>query len=137
MRAALKRLVVLQHVEREGPGLFALEALARGWTVLISRLDLGDPLPQLGNADCLLVFGGLMGVWPIWACCLPLGAGGTAVPLKVGDPPCSCWRWVSGRSVGGPSRSTSSCSRDWIPINWFSTGTEIAACFLQAPRSWP
>jgi hypothetical protein len=43
--AALKRLVVLQHVEREGPGLFALEALALGWTVLISRLDLGDPLP--------------------------------------------------------------------------------------------
>ena len=67
--------------------MFALEALARGWTVLISRLDLGDPLPQLGNADCLLVFGGLMGVWPIWACCLLLAAGGTAVPLQVGDPP--------------------------------------------------
>jgi hypothetical protein len=27
----MTRLVVLQHLQREGPGLFALEAARRGW----------------------------------------------------------------------------------------------------------
>ncbi|MFM7651544.1 MAG: glutamine amidotransferase-related protein [Vulcanococcus sp.] len=113
----MTRLVVLQHLEREGPGLFALEAQARGWQVLICRLDRGEPVPSLGPADRLLVLGGPMGVadvgtsvfpWlaaeverlrevlrlgqPVIGVCLgaqllALAAGGTALPLAVGDPP--------------------------------------------------
>lgn len=58
----MTRLVVLQHLEREGPGLFAREALARGWDLLICRLDRGEWPPALGPSDCLLVLGGPMGV---------------------------------------------------------------------------
>ena len=113
----MTRLVVLQHLEREGPGLFAVEAHTRGWEVLICRLDQGDAVPPLGPADRLLVLGGPMGVadvgdpafpWlaaevellrevlrrdqPVIGVCLgaqllALAAGGTAVPLAVGEPP--------------------------------------------------
>ena len=58
----MTRLVVLQHLEREGPGLFAAEAQRRGWSVHTARLDRGDPLPQLQPHDLLLVLGGPMGV---------------------------------------------------------------------------
>ena len=58
----MTRLVVLQHLEPEGPGLFAAEAGRRGWPIQIVRLDQGDPLPQLEPADLLLVLGGPMGV---------------------------------------------------------------------------
>ena len=113
----MTRLVVLQHLEREGPGLFALEAARRGWPMQIVRLDLGEPLPQLESDDLLLVLGGPMGVadvgdpaypWlkgevallrqalaqqqPVIGVCLgaqllALAAGGTAIPLQVGQPP--------------------------------------------------
>jgi GMP synthase-like glutamine amidotransferase len=113
----MTRLVVLQHLEREGPGLFALEAGRRGWPVQVVRLDLGQPLPQLEPHDLLLVLGGPMGVgdmgdpaypWladevellrqalarrqPLIGICLgsqllALATGGTAIPLELGDPP--------------------------------------------------
>lgn len=113
----MTRLVVLQHLEREGPGLFALEAARRGWPVQVVRLDLGQPLPRLEPHDLLLVLGGPMGVgdlgdpaypWladevellqqalarrqPLIGICLgsqllALAAGGTAIPLEVGSPP--------------------------------------------------
>ena len=113
----MTRLVVLQHLEREGPGLFAIEAERRGWPVQVVRLDLGQPLPQLEPHDLLLVLGGPMGVgdqgdpaypWlegevellrqalarqqPLIGVCLgaqllALAAGGTAIPLQVGEPP--------------------------------------------------
>jgi GMP synthase-like glutamine amidotransferase len=112
----MTRLVVLQHLEREGPGLFAAEAARRGWPIRIVRLDLGDSLPQLEPDDLLLVLGGPMGVadlgdpaypWlegevellrhalarqqPLIGICLgaqllALAAGGTAIPLQVGEP---------------------------------------------------
>jgi len=111
------RLVVLQHLEREGPGLFAAEAAHRGWPIRIVRLDQGDSLPHLEPDDLLLVLGGPMGVvdlgdpaypWlegevellrqalacqqPLIGVCLgaqllALAAGGAAIPLQVGDPP--------------------------------------------------
>ncbi len=56
------RLLVLQHLEREGPGLFAQIAEDRGFTVFIFRLDLGDSLPVLKTGDLLLVLGGSMGI---------------------------------------------------------------------------
>jgi len=113
----MTRLVVLQHLGREGPGLFAVEAERRGLPIRIVRLDLGDPLPALQPDDVLLVLGGPMGVadvgdpafpWlaaevellrqaldrqqPLVGICLgaqllALAAGGTAIPLQVGEPP--------------------------------------------------
>jgi GMP synthase-like glutamine amidotransferase len=113
----MTRLVVLQHLEREGPGLLAAEAERRGWPIRIVRLDLGDPLPALQPHDVLLVLGGPMGVadlgnpaypWleqevellrralgrqqPLIGVCLGAqllaqAAGGTAIPLQVGEPP--------------------------------------------------
>ena len=58
----MSRLLVLQHIEREGPGLFRQIAEKKGISVCIFRLDLGDPLPELNNGDLLLVLGGPMGV---------------------------------------------------------------------------
>ena len=114
--AASTRLVVLQHLEPEGPGLFAVEAAERGWPVQVVRLDRGEALPRLDAGDLLLVLGGPMGVgdlgdpaypWleaevellrqalasqqPLIGVCLgaqllALAAGGTAVPLQVGEP---------------------------------------------------
>jgi GMP synthase (glutamine-hydrolysing) len=113
----MTRLVALQHLEREGPGLFALEAARRGWPIRTVRLDRGEPLPPLEPDDLLLVLGGPMGVadlgdpaypWlegevgllrqalerqqPLVGVCLgaqllALAAGGTAIPLQVGEPP--------------------------------------------------
>tara|TARA_Y100001968_G_scaffold214356_1_gene197217 strand:- start:248 stop:988 length:741 start_codon:yes stop_codon:yes gene_type:complete len=56
------RLLVLQHLEREGPGLFVQIAEKRRFSVVTFRLDLGDPLPELCNGDLLLILGGPMGI---------------------------------------------------------------------------
>jgi len=58
----VSRLLVLQHLERERPGLFAKLAEERGFTVCTFRLDLGDSLPELRDGDLLLVLGGPMGI---------------------------------------------------------------------------
>ena len=58
----MSRLLVLQHLEREGPGLFLQIAKKKGFRVCIFRLDLGDCLPDLNNGDLLLVLGGPMGI---------------------------------------------------------------------------
>ncbi len=58
----MRRLLVLQHLEREGPGLFVPLVEDIGFTVCTFRLDLGDSLPELRDGDLLLVLGGPMGV---------------------------------------------------------------------------
>ena len=58
----MSRLLVLQHLERERPGLFVNLAKERGFSVCTFRLDLGDSLPDLENGDLLLVLGGPMGI---------------------------------------------------------------------------
>ena len=58
----MSRLIVLQHIEREGPGLFVQIAEERGFNLCTFRLDLGDSLPELTKGDLLLVLGGPMGV---------------------------------------------------------------------------
>ncbi len=58
----MSRLLVLQHIEREGPGLFVDIAEERGFSLCTFRLDLGDSLPELTNGDLVLVLGGPMGV---------------------------------------------------------------------------
>lgn len=114
----MAELMVIQHLEREGPGRFAAAAARRGWRMRICRPDQGEPLPAAEEEDqALLVLGGPMGVadlesgahpWlaaevelirqrlqsrrPVLGICLgaqllALAAGGTAVPLAVGQPP--------------------------------------------------
>jgi len=53
---------VIQHLEREGPGLFAQAAQGHGLDLEVSRMDLGDPLPEPIDGDGLLIMGGPMGV---------------------------------------------------------------------------
>ncbi|KEF41580.1 MAG: hypothetical protein ER33_10425 [Cyanobium sp. CACIAM 14] len=113
----MPELVVLQHLEREGPGRFAEEAARRGWEVRVCRPDRGEPMPRLGPEQSLLVLGGPMGVgdigspafpWlegevallqeclacerPVIGVCLgaqllTFAAGGRVEPLMVGEPP--------------------------------------------------
>ncbi len=58
----MKRLLVLQHLEIEGPGLFCQIAKEREMNIEIIRLDLGDGLPKTNKDDLLLIMGGPMGV---------------------------------------------------------------------------
>ena len=58
----MKRLLVLQHLEIEGPGLFYQIAKERGMNIEIIRLDLEEGLPKTNKDDLLLVMGGPMGV---------------------------------------------------------------------------
>ena len=58
----MSRLVVLQHLDREGPGLFAKIAQEREMDLCIFRLDQGDERPQLLKGDLLLILGGSMGI---------------------------------------------------------------------------
>jgi len=59
----MSRVVVLQHLDREGPGYIAELCEKRGLRIEIRRLDLGVPVPDsLADADLLVVMGGPMGV---------------------------------------------------------------------------
>ena len=58
----MKRLLVLQHLEIEGPGLFNQLAKEREMNIEIIRLDLGDRLPKTNKDDLLLIMGGPMGI---------------------------------------------------------------------------
>jgi GMP synthase-like glutamine amidotransferase len=114
----VQELLVVQHAEREGPGLLAQAARERGLAVRILRPFAGDHLPDAVRPDQILaVMGGPMGVadlgdpafpWlaplvtllrralddggPVLGFCLGAqllahAAGGSAIPLTVGDPP--------------------------------------------------
>lgn len=59
----VQELLVVQHVEREGPGLLAQVATERDLAVRILRPFAGDPLPDALRPDQILaVMGGPMGV---------------------------------------------------------------------------
>jgi len=58
----IKRLLVLQHLEIEGPGLFKQFAEERDLKIEIIRLDKKDNLPQTKEGDLILIMGGPMGV---------------------------------------------------------------------------
>ena len=58
----MKRLLVLQHLEIEGPGLFYQAARKRNMNIEIIRLDLGNDPPKTNKDDLLLIMGGPMGV---------------------------------------------------------------------------
>ena len=63
----MSELLVIQHLDREGPGRFAGAARARGWQVSVCRPDRGEALPAATPTgtptdQVLLVLGGPMGV---------------------------------------------------------------------------
>ena len=58
----IRRLLVLQHLEIEGPGLFELLAKEKNLNIEIIRLDNKNALPQTKNGDLILIMGGPMGV---------------------------------------------------------------------------
>ena len=58
----IKRLLVLQHLEIEGPGLFKQFAEERDLKIEIIRLDKKDNLPKTKEGDLILIMGGPMGV---------------------------------------------------------------------------
>ena len=58
----MKTLHVLQHLEREGPGLFREVAEGKGFITKIYRIDLGDKLPLAKKNDLILILGGPMGL---------------------------------------------------------------------------
>jgi len=60
---SMRRAIVLQHLDREGPGFIANICQQRGLVVHVVRFDLGEPVPAaLENGDILVVMGGSMGV---------------------------------------------------------------------------
>lgn len=61
----MTRLVVIQHIEREGPGLFFKIAAERNIEIFTCRLYLGDKIPEVDIEDVLLIMGGPMGVGDI------------------------------------------------------------------------
>jgi GMP synthase - Glutamine amidotransferase domain len=59
----MRRAIILQHLDREGPGTIADLCQQRGLRVDIARLDLGVPVPDtLTTGDVLVVMGGSMGI---------------------------------------------------------------------------
>ena len=58
----MKTLHILQHLEREGPGLFIGVAQGKGFIIKIYRIDLGDKLPIVKKNDLILILGGPMGL---------------------------------------------------------------------------
>ena len=58
----MRKLYILQHIDREGPSLFLTVANEIGIDTSILRLDQGDLIPTLNNESCLLILGGPMGI---------------------------------------------------------------------------
>lgn len=60
---ALRRAIVLQHVEMEGPARIADLAIERGLTVEVRHLYASEPVPRaVADDEVLVVMGGGMGV---------------------------------------------------------------------------
>ena len=63
----MRRLLVLQHIEIEGPGLFEQFAEERDFKIKIIRLYKQDKIPQTKKGDLILIMGGPMGVKDIYS----------------------------------------------------------------------
>ena len=57
------RILIIMHVEHEGPGVFGDLLQATGADVRIARLHLGDALPAVDQIDAALSMGGPMNVY--------------------------------------------------------------------------
>ena len=58
----MSKLIVIQHIEREGPGLFSKLAIEKGMSISIHRIDQGEEVPNPEKGDLLLILGGPMSV---------------------------------------------------------------------------
>ena len=58
----MRILHILQHIEREGPGLFRKVAEEKGFLTKVYRIDHGDQLPIIKKNDLILILGGPMGL---------------------------------------------------------------------------
>ena len=58
----MKKLLVLQNIKREGPGLFLEIAKKKGFIPEIYDLSLGEKLPDPKKEDLILIMGGPMSV---------------------------------------------------------------------------
>ena len=58
----MKKLLVIQNIEREGPGLFLKIAKEKGFLTEIYNLSLGEKLPEAKKEDLILIMGGPMSV---------------------------------------------------------------------------
>ena len=58
----MRRLLVLQQLEIEGPGLFEQFAKEKDLKIEVVRLDKKDNLPKTKEGDLILIMGGPMGV---------------------------------------------------------------------------
>ena len=58
----IRRILVLQHLDIEGPGLFEQFAKERNLKIKIVRLDKKDNLPLTKKGDLILIMGGPMGI---------------------------------------------------------------------------
>lgn len=56
------RIHTIEHVEFEGPAAIAEHAAVRGWPLARTRIFAGDPLPDMGQFDLLVIMGGPMSV---------------------------------------------------------------------------
>ena len=59
----LPRVVIFQHASDCHPGTFAGHLSVDGLVPTIVHLDRGEPVPDLGGFDILMVMGGPMNVW--------------------------------------------------------------------------
>lgn len=57
------RIVVLQHLDVEHPGVFRELWAERGYSWRSIELDAGEPIPELDGFDLMVVMGGPMDVW--------------------------------------------------------------------------
>ena len=58
----MSRLLVIQHLRRESPGLFSYIAKRRGLEVVIHHVYQGESIPKPLKGDILLILGGPMGI---------------------------------------------------------------------------
>ena len=56
-------VLVCQHIACEPPGVLEDVMGERGWRLIRAELDEGDPLPELGDLDAVVVMGGPVGAY--------------------------------------------------------------------------
>ncbi len=58
----MRYIFILQHVEREGPGLFKEIAIEKNYVIKTIKIYLGEMLPNPSSEDIILILGGPMGL---------------------------------------------------------------------------
>ena len=58
----MKRILIIQHVDREGPGMFKVAAEEYGFNMDIVRRDLNQSINRNLKYDGIIIMGGPMGI---------------------------------------------------------------------------